>query len=117
MHKVLNDFLVNLIAKRQVVFEDCTDSLGVKVTGIEEQIELFVEKNLKNLSLKDFLKFFTFFVPDYVYFLSRSSAGTDAPIALIYSFSCHLSRRKEFVVNRARLCGHQHFSTDAVHVS
>lgn len=46
MHKMLNDFLINFIAQRQVVFENCADSLGVKIAGVEEEIELFVEKNL-----------------------------------------------------------------------
>jgi hypothetical protein len=46
VYEVLDDFLVDFIAKRQIVFENCTDCLGVEIPGVEEQVKLFVQKHL-----------------------------------------------------------------------
>jgi ribosomal protein L10 len=52
VNKMLDDFLVNFIAKRQIVFENCTDCLGVEIARVEEQVKLLVKEHLIMLVAK-----------------------------------------------------------------
>jgi hypothetical protein len=46
VNEMLDDFLVDFIAKRQIVFENCTNCLGVEIARVEEQVKLLVKKHL-----------------------------------------------------------------------